>query len=133
MRRPDGNGMQIVTQLNAVRKELDILCQIDHPNIIKVFEIIEDIPKKDKDGNDISDDQLSDKIFVIMELAQFKEVMKWNEKTYEFLPNPVFNCASMPCKTIIQILKDISQALEYLHNTVGIVHRDIKPQNVLLC
>ena len=52
-----------------------------------MHEIIEDVPQKDQDGNDISDDDLSNKIYVIMELAVYKEVMTWNENTYKFVPN----------------------------------------------
>lgn len=69
LRNPDGIGMQVFTQLDAVRKELAILSHLDHPNIIRVLEIIEDVPAKDSDGNDVSDDDASDKIYVVMELA----------------------------------------------------------------
>ena len=31
------------------------------------------------------------------------------------------------------VLKDIVRAVNYLHNTANVVHRDIKPQNILLC
>lgn len=44
MRRSDGMGMQVWTQLDSVRKELNIYSLVQHPNIIRVHEIIEDIP-----------------------------------------------------------------------------------------
>jgi serine/threonine protein kinase len=64
-----------------VRKELDILGKLNHHNIIKVHEIIEDVDDSD-DG--------SDKIYVVMELAIYKEIMTWNETTYKFVPNRIF-------------------------------------------
>ena len=36
-------------------------------------------------------------------------------------------------KFIIKILKDCVKGLAYLHQEAGIIHRDIKPQNILLC
>ena len=31
-----------VTGLDRVRDEIDILCQLEHPNVIKLFEVIDD-------------------------------------------------------------------------------------------
>ena len=57
IRRQDGNGMQVYTQLDAVRKEIEIHKMVNHPNCIKLYEVIEDVLKKDEDGNEISDDE----------------------------------------------------------------------------
>lgn len=91
IRRPDGNGMQVYTQLDAVRKEIQIMTHINHPNCVKLYEVIEDVPQKDEDGNDISDDDLSQKIYLIMEFVKNKEVMSWSASTYKFEPNACFN------------------------------------------
>jgi serine/threonine protein kinase len=127
IRKADGNGMQVFTQLDAVRKEIDIMRHINHPSCIKLYEVIEDVPAKDDDGNDLSDDNLSEKLYLIMELAKYKEVMSWNTSTYKFEANPVFNTPFIPEAAIRKILSDCVQGLGYLHNQAKIVHRDIKP------
>lgn len=132
IRRPDGNGMQVLTQLDSVRKEIQIMKHINHPNCIKLYEVIEDVPQKDADGNDISDDDHSEKIYLIMELAKFKEVMSWNTNSYRFEPNAYFNSEFISEPNIIKILRDCLHGLHYLHEIARIVHRDIKPQNILL-
>jgi serine/threonine protein kinase len=118
VRRPSGIGMQIVTQLDSVRKELQILAKLRHPNIVHVDEIIED-------DDEIED--ASDKIYVVMELALYKEIMTWNEATYQFVPNVVFGSEFIPAEAIVSVLKDLANGLFFLHIEKGIVHRDIKP------
>lgn len=110
--------MMVVTQLDAVRKELGIICKLNHKNIIKADEIIEDTEDSD-DG--------SDKIYIVMELALYKEVMSWNENSYQFVPNKIFGSQFISSEVILTILKDLANGLDYLHNEKGIVHRDIKP------
>lgn len=61
--------------------------QVSNLNCIQLFEVIEDVPKKDDEGNDISDDDLSQKLYMIMEFAKYKEVMTWNINNYKFIPN----------------------------------------------
>ena len=78
---------------------------------------------------------------MILELAKYKEIMTWNTNTYDFVPNPFLLSQKLNKKEqkficqkyILKILKDCARGLHYLHEVVGIVHRDIKPQNILLC
>lgn len=72
---------------------------------------------------------------MIMELAKYQEVMTWNTNTYQFTPNSflIKSGQYIAQEHILKILRDCINGLEYLHNVVGIVHRDIKPQNILLC
>ena len=38
---------------------------------------------------DEDDDDASDKIYMILELAKYKEIMTWNSTNYDFVPNPI--------------------------------------------
>lgn len=78
------------------------------------------------------DDDSSDKIYMILELAKYKEIMTWNSTNCDFVPNPVLLLNSedqkyINSKYILKIIKDCAKGLYYLHEEVGIVHRDIKP------
>lgn len=56
--------MTITTALDDVYKEIDIMKQLDHPNIINLYELI--------------DDPSSDKLYLIMPLADYGECMSFN-------------------------------------------------------
>jgi serine/threonine protein kinase len=45
--------------------------------------------------------------------------------------NKPANCCGIPEKDVLEILRDISSAVVYLHS-VKVVHRDIKPENVVI-
>lgn len=99
--------MRIYTQLDAVRKEIAIMKEIRHNNCIRLYEVLEDVPsnqleyvKQVYSGLDVeyinqsdSDDDdsrtLSEKIYMVMELARYKEVMTWESSTFKFNANPV--------------------------------------------
>ena len=52
--------------------------KVDHKNCIKLYEVMEDVPQKDEDGNELSDDNLSEKLYMILEFASHKEIMSWS-------------------------------------------------------
>ena len=87
----------------GLQNEIDILKQVDHPNIVKLHDIYED----------------EKYFFLIMELLTggelFDQILtkeKFNESEARDIVAPIFD------------------ALIYCHS-MGIVHRDIKPENLL--
>ena len=70
-------GMVIWTQLDAVRQELEIHKLVKNENCIKMIEVIEDT----------SEDPDNEKIYAILELAKYKEIMTWDENASKFVPN----------------------------------------------
>jgi len=86
------------------KEEIGILTQLDHPNILKLYEIF-------------SDDK---RYYIVTEMCLggelFDEILK--KGTFE----------EQEAATII---KQILLAVSYFHD-LGIVHRDLKPENVLI-
>lgn len=89
--------------LNEVR----IGTKMDHPNILKIKEVYED--KK--------------KIFFVMDYIDGGTLFKYITSSPE---------GKLDKYTTIDIMIQILEALDYLHNEVKICHRDIKPENFLV-
>lgn len=96
------------TLLARFRSEAQAVASLRHPNIIQVYDF------------DVADDQP----YIVMELlegpslADYLHVMHRAERRF-------------PPETVARLVGRISRALDYAHNH-GIVHRDVKPSNVLL-
>nr|ODN77324.1 CAMKK/ELM protein kinase [Cryptococcus depauperatus CBS 7841] len=91
---------------NEIRKEIAIFKKVNHPNVVRMKEII--------------DDPESSKIYMILEWCKNGEII-WKDGE------------SQPALTVGEtrkIFRDTLLGLEYLHHQ-GIIHRDIKPSNLL--
>lgn len=91
-------------QKQAVLKEVTILRQLDHPNIVLFIEFIDSDPY----------------YYIVQELAAGGEI-------FTAIVNYTYFSEDLARHVIVQVAK----ALKYLHEEVGIVHRDIKPENLL--
>ena len=85
-------------------KEIEVLRELEHQNIIKIFEYYIDNKYH----------------YIISELLRGGEL-------YE----AIFKFQKFNEKKAAYIMKQILSALNYLHSK-GIIHRDIKPENILV-
>ncbi|KAK4156140.1 Serine/threonine-protein kinase srk1 [Chaetomidium leptoderma] len=100
VRKFEMNSMQRANIL----KEVQIMRQIDHPNIIKLIDFAES----------------KQYYYIILELAPGGEL-------FHQIVRLTYFSEDLSRHVITQVAK----ALEYLHEERGIVHRDIKPENIL--
>ena len=90
-----------IPDIEKFQNEIKILSMVDHPNIVRLFEVIED-----------------DKYFnLFQELCTGGELLSKVKK-------------SLKEKEIAKIFKQIMSAIAYCHEK-GIVHRDMKLENIL--
>lgn len=89
----------------ALLREIEVLKNMDHPNIVKIYEFYQD----------------SKKLYIVMELCQGKEL-------FEYLVEEETKFSEFD---ICNLLQQLFGAICYAHNK-KIVHRDIKPENILI-
>ena len=96
-----------VADLSKFKNEINVLSKVDHPNIIRLYEIFED----------------ERYISLIMEFCQggelFQKINDLAEKDQSFSE-----------KEAVKIFKQLMSAVSYCHSQ-GICHRDLKPENIL--
>ena len=93
------------SDLELVRTEIEILKICQHPYIIKLYDIFENI----------------DYIYIIMEYCSGGDLFSFIQKRNFMLKE----------EKVVVIMYKLCKAVYYVHS-YGIAHRDIKPENVLL-
>jgi serine/threonine protein kinase len=88
------------------QREVHIVSILNHPHIIKVYEIYKDTDRK--------------QFHIVQELAAGGDLLDF-----------IFRNGPLPELVAAKLLKGVIQAIHYLH-TLGYAHRDLKPENLVL-
>ena len=96
-----------INNLIKFRREIDILMKMDHPNIIKLYDVFES----------------QNSLYLIMEECYGGEL-------FDRILKRIENNSMYTEKEACEIIQQVMGAIEYCHNQ-GIAHRDLKPENLL--
>ena len=96
-----------IDNLEKFRREIEILMKLDHPNIIKLYEVFE----------------APNSLYLIIEECQGGELF---DKISERIENNEMYSEKKTAEIMVQVMS----AIEYCHNN-KIVHRDLKLENLL--
>uniref|UniRef100_A0A8C9GUM3 Protein kinase domain-containing protein n=1 Tax=Piliocolobus tephrosceles TaxID=591936 RepID=A0A8C9GUM3_9PRIM len=92
-----------IHNIERLKREILIMKQMDHPNIIKLYEVYED----------------NDRLYLVLELCTGGELF-----------DKIVKCGSFSELEAYKIMKQVFSALYYCHSK-NIIHRDLKPENIL--
>jgi calcium/calmodulin-dependent protein kinase I len=91
--------------IKLLRREVQNLKQLQHPNIMKLYEVYED----------------KDEFYLVLELIKGKELF-----------DKIVERGNYSERDAANITRQFIAAIEYLHSR-GIAHRDLKPENLMSC
>ena len=98
---------KLIKSKKRINTEIDLLRTTDHPNIIKLYEIYEDMTS----------------LYLVMEECNGGEL-------FQQLVKNAKNHINFSEKDAAKIMKQILESVNYLHSH-GVCHRDLKPENIL--
>lgn len=101
---PDFKKTPKAAERANILKEVQIMRQLDHPNIIKLIEFSES----------------KQYYYIVLEIAPGGEL-------FHQIVRLTYFSEELSRHVIVRVAK----ALEYLHEEKGVIHRDIKPENIL--
>lgn len=101
----------------AIHREIYILAGLNHPNIMKLFEVI-DTPTH---------------VNLIMQLCSGPNMLDYQKKYGEkvkFVNNKVWTYI-LSEERVKPIFKQLANAIDYMHK-LGLVHRDLRIENIII-
>lgn len=91
-------------EMDMLKNEIAILKEMDHPNIVKMYEFLED----------------EKRIYIVTEICKGGELF-----------DEILNRSKFDEKDAAIVMRQLLSAINYCHKK-SIVHRDLKPENMLL-
>jgi len=91
-----------------IKHEIEVMKSLDHPNIVKIYEVFEDFQN----------------MYIIMEYCEGDEL-------YNHIRSMQNDKKRFTEKYIAKLMKQILQGVRYCHLR-NVVHKDMKPQNLML-
>jgi serine/threonine protein kinase len=107
--------IKVLLNLNETDIEARFLLNLDHPNIIKMYEC------RNFGKAQLSDGSVERRLYFILEHADIGTVR-----------DLVTNCGALNENLARFYFTKLIDAVEHLHNNIGCVHLDIKPMNIFL-
>lgn len=102
-----------------LEREIAILKKLDHPHVVKLIEVIDDIQ--------------NDKLYLVMEYVKLGHIFSAKHIGY-LRETGDYNAdrKEIQMSTVQKYMRQFALALDYMHNFARIIHRDIKPENILV-
>ncbi|KRX01737.1 Protein kinase-like domain [Pseudocohnilembus persalinus] len=123
-------NQKIITWLDLFYEEIQMYQYLDHPNICKLFEVI--------------DSENIEYAYFVLEYCDLGQIQIWdiksqrykrNQNVFQYLQNKYEIKEENEQKLVEKICKiiffQIFKGVQYLHNQRNIANRDIKPDNIL--
>ena len=111
-----------MTAYDAVKEELKVLETIEHPNLIWLHEVI--------------DDPQNEEMYLVTEYYSGGSlgtvIRKLNGKSSDKELAPIGKRKGLGAWQVRLYFIDMLRALHYIHNVLKVVHKDIKPDNIMI-
>jgi serine/threonine protein kinase len=101
-------------------REARVAAHLNHPNIVPVF----DFSARDEPAGEASPGSGPDSAYMIMQYVEGQTLAEYLGKTSQVGVFP-------PAEVLVTLFAAVALALDYAH-AQGVVHRDVKPANILL-